>query len=386
MFDPTEFDVTVGTLAPPGPLHQDMVERGVRTLSLNCRGRVDFPRAVIQLAQHLRAHRIDVIHTHLFEGCLVGLLAARLAGTPLAVFAGHHSHELPLRPRRLAFWLDVLGSRWLSHGIVAPSQQMKDILVAEEKVSPSRVEVLPYPIDFRRLQPSTDGRQRVRKELGLNGKVVIGGMGRFYWVKNYGTLMRVFAELVPDFPDTLLLLVGGGPEADHLQNLAQELNIAHRVVLTNHRPDIADVFSAMDVFVHPSLAESFGLVIVEALALKKPVITTEVGIANQVIDSGVNGYIVPPGDEHALRDTLRRTLSDPKRWQAMGELGPEHIGQFEARHMVARYEQYYKRELRSPLLSSKVEHQSARHALRLPDGASEHDRSAEREDRQSLRR
>src|SRR5205085_351513 len=104
--DRERFVMYVASLGCAGGLQRDLREFGISTFAMGADQRTDYPTATLRLARWLRRHRIDVIHTHLFEASLVGLIAAKLARTELAIFTGHHSHEVPLHNRRALFEVD----------------------------------------------------------------------------------------------------------------------------------------------------------------------------------------------------------------------------------------------------------------------------------------
>src|SRR3954451_20270643 len=101
--DHRRFAVQVGSLDASGGLQEGLEEIGVPTFALNAERRWVWPLATLRLPWRLRRGRIHVIHTHLLEASLVSLVAAKLARTRLAIFTGHHSHEIPLHHKRLLF-------------------------------------------------------------------------------------------------------------------------------------------------------------------------------------------------------------------------------------------------------------------------------------------
>jgi glycosyltransferase involved in cell wall biosynthesis len=218
---------------------------------------------------------------------------------------------------------------------------MKEIFIADEGVPAEKIALIPLGFDFTRLIPSKTGRQRVRAELGLDGKVVFGAVGRLFWVKDYPSLFKAFAALAAKAPETVLLVVGDGPDRDELKQLARDLSIEDRVVFAGQRSDIVDVLAAIDVLVHSALAESFGQVIIEAFALSKPVVSTEVGISREIIENGVNGFLVPVGDPVALREGLEKILEARGRWEEMGRDGRRRVQQFAMEKVVPAYEAQY---------------------------------------------
>jgi glycosyltransferase involved in cell wall biosynthesis len=343
--DRDRFEIAVGVLESDGPLLEDLRTRGVRTLALDCHRRAQYPGTAVRLAAWLGRERTDVVQTHLLEASLVGLVAARLAGTSLVILTGHHSREVQLYANRRLFWADCLCSRWLAHRIIAPSADMAETFIRRERVPRRRVAVVPngFSLDAWRVPPGR--RERVRAELGLEGKTVFGTVGRLYWVKNHADLLDAFAPLAAARPDLALLLVGDGPAREELARRAERLAIRPQVVFAGHRPDVADMLGAMDILVHASLAESFGNVILEALAAGLPVVSTAVGIVPEVLRDGVNGLVVPVRQPDCLRRALETMLARRADWPAMGEQARRAAAAFPAEKMAAGYEACYTRWL-----------------------------------------
>jgi glycosyltransferase involved in cell wall biosynthesis len=332
-------------LVPAGPLQQDLGARGVPTFALDCCRRKQYLGAIFRLSSWLKRSQIDVLQTHLLEASLVGLAAGRLVRTPLTVFTGHHSHEVPLQRKKRLLWVDCLCSRWLAHRIIAPSAHMKEIFVESEGIAGERIAVIPHGLDYRQWDPKPGACERIRAEFGLEGKIIFGTVGRLYWIKDYACLLKAFTPLAKQTPDLAILLVGEGGDRQPLTQLAAELGISDRVRFAGYRDDVADLLAAIDVFVHPALAESFGLVILEAMALGKPVVATPVGISRDIIEEGVNGLLFPPSDPEALRNALAHILQERTRWPQMGQAGRKLARTFTAAKMVAAYEQQYLRWL-----------------------------------------
>src|SRR5262249_23871951 len=148
--------------------------------------------ALWKLLRHFRRERVQIVQTHLFDESLIGLTAARLAGVPVTIFTGHHSHETPLHKRKLLTFVDGLSGRLLAKHTIAPSEQMKSIFVSELKVPADKVKVIHHGFDlddWRRkgLEPTP-----FAEELDLQGKVVFGAVGRLFWVKDFANMIRGF--------------------------------------------------------------------------------------------------------------------------------------------------------------------------------------------------
>ena len=338
--DRARFHLRVGTVEAAGDLHARLAELDVPTLALGAERREQYPRAALGLARWLRGHRVDVLHAHLLEASLVGLLAARLAGTPLGVFTGHHSHEVPLHQRRALLAVDRFAARRLARVVVAPSREMGETFVELYGCDPGRVEVIEHGFDLDRFDPRRGQGAAVRAELGLEGKLVIGAVSKHFWIKNLDALVRAFAPIAAARDDAHLIILGIG-DASTLAALVDELGIASRVSVLEPRPDVPDVLAAMDVFVHPALAESFGFAIVEAMAMERPVVVRPVGIARDVVHDGVSGFRVDGTDAESLRAGIERALAARGRWPELGAEARRRALRFTPERWVRAHERMY---------------------------------------------
>ncbi len=336
--DPASF--TVGCVGPAGDLQEDMRDLGVSTFALGASTRAGYPAAVVRLARMLRKREVQVVQTHLVDGSLVGLSAARVARTPVSVMTAHHSHELPFHGRKLIL-AERLCAGPLSDHIIAPSLQVARTLMELARASESKIDVVHHGFDLARLDPAAVDGTNVRGELGLDGRLVFTAIGRIFHLKNYSALLRAFAEGVAQEPSASLLIVGAGDQVP-LRSLASSLGLGDRVVLAGQRRDIPEVLAATDVFVHPAIAESFGMVIVEAMAMARPVVSTPVGIAPEVIESGKSGLLSPSPEPGALGESLGRMLKLRSAWPAIGAAARQSVEAFTAASMAARYENLYR--------------------------------------------
>jgi glycosyltransferase involved in cell wall biosynthesis len=231
--------------------------------------------------------------------------------------------------------------------IVAPSRQVAATLARLARAPDHKISVVPHGFDLARLDPNVVDRARVRRELGLEGKLVIGAIGRIYWIKNYPALLDAFARSLGEVVDARLLIVGSGDAADLIAH-ARGLGIGDRVILSGPRSDIPELLAAMDVFVHPALAESFGMVIVEAMAMARPVLSTPVGIAPDVVRDGVTGVLSHGSTSEHLAAGLGSMLALRGRWPALGAAAQHEVSGFTAENMGRRYAELYESWLDGP--------------------------------------
>lgn len=339
--DKARFDVTVGSLSAAGLLHDEMRERGFGTFALDAARRADFPRATLELTARLRRERFDIVQVHLFEASLVGLTAAFATRVPLTIFTGHHSVELLTYEHKPHLLLaDQLCTRLLADYIMSPSDETKALFVEREGVRADKIAVIGYPLDVSLWSPSEDARRRVRQELGVPERApVFGACARLFRLKNFDEMIGAFARYASVEKEGLLVIVGDGPDRAHLERLAQRLGVGERVRFAGHRKDIADVFSAIDVFVHASRVESCCQVLIEAGLVGKPILSTPVPPTSVLVTPGENGWIVPVGDEPAMADAMQMAFARRSEWPAMGAEVQRRARGYSSKTIVPRMEQ-----------------------------------------------
>jgi glycosyltransferase involved in cell wall biosynthesis len=142
------------------------------------------------------------------------------------------------------------------------------------------------------------------------GSQIVGVIARLEPEKGHQTLLDAWPIVLRDVPDAYLLIVGEGSRRDFLEHRAAENRVAHRVVFAGRRDDVPAVTAALDVAVLPSHREAQGLSILEAMALSRPVVASDVGGIPEMIEDGVTGLLVPHDRPDALAAAIVRLLTD----------------------------------------------------------------------------
>ena len=313
-------------------------------LFLDAASRAAYPAAVFKLARWLRARRVDVLQTHLFDAGLVGLAAARLARVPLAILTRHHTDEMWIAGTRAHTAADRLMTRAAGR-IVVLSHAARAHMVAREGAPPDKIDVIYQGFDFRALSATDEDRRRVRQELGLEGAYVIGCVARFFKTKGHQFLLEAAAQLVGDIPNLKVLLLGSGDRGP-IEALVRAHGLEARVLFAGYRSDVPACMRAMDVVVHPSLTEAFCQTVIEALAAERPLIVTRVAAAPEVVTDGEHGLLVPAADAPAIAAAVRRLHRDPQLAGRMAAAGRcSVVERFTIARMVASQIQCYRRAL-----------------------------------------
>jgi glycosyltransferase involved in cell wall biosynthesis len=341
--DRARFCHMVVSLGPRNRLHTELEALGTSTFALDAASRRHFPAAICRLARLLRHQRVDVVQTHLFDPTTVGLLAAKAARTPVGVVTRHHSDFTTIfhKPihRRIDRWHALAADK-----VMAASEAVKRAMVRYEDVPEQRIVVARYGYDFRTLRPrlTPDERFGLRESMGSDRKSLIGTVARLSIEKGHVYLLRAIPEVVRHCPDVCFVLIGSGPLREELEQMVDRLAIRRHVLFLGWRADARDVLEAMDLVVHPSLHEAFCSVIIEGMALERPVIATDVGAAPEQIDHRETGLLVPPRDPGAIAAAVLELMGNRERNTAMGQEARRRVVErLDFSSMIKYYESIY---------------------------------------------
>lgn len=181
-------------------------------------------------------------------------------------------------------------------------------------------------------------REELRQRLGLSGRV-IGMAARLVDDKRVDILLDAFAVLAPDVPDLTLAIAGGGPRRQALEARACTLGIERRSLFCGRLPRIADFLSCLDIYAHTSGLEGMPNAVMEAMTMGLPVLATDVAGTGELVEDGVTGLLIPPGDVPATVAALRRLLENPALASELAHNGQTRMRTaFSVEAMVDAYE------------------------------------------------
>jgi glycosyltransferase involved in cell wall biosynthesis len=303
------------------PFLEQARHRGFESVEL----RANTPRfraAVQELTGHLRRLRADVLCCHGYKADLLGWLAARRVGVPaVAVSRGWTACTWRVRVYER---LDRLSLHAMNAVVcVSEGQAAK---VRRAGVAPGRVHVIRNAIHTERFRaPDPAYRGRLRALFPRPVRLVVGAAGRLSPEKGFGQLVEAAPPVLRQYPDAGFVLFGDGPLRQEIADRIEALGLGDRVILAGFCDDLDGFLPALDVLALPSFTEGLPNVVLEAFAARVPVVATAVGGTPEVVDDGVSGYLVPPGDPDALARRLQELLGDEGRRQQMGQRGYERV-------------------------------------------------------------
>jgi glycosyltransferase involved in cell wall biosynthesis len=295
------------------------------------------PDELRRVAHLARQRQIDVIHTHTSRSNFFGILLRWFSGIPSVATA--HSRHFQLH------WM-------FNDGVIAVSEANRRYQRTHNFVRADRIETIHNSIDWRRFADVPgDARQNVRAWLGAaDDDLVLGIVGSIIPRKGLIYLVRAMAAVVSRLPKTHLLVVGGDTQSDYgirVRSEAKRLGVSSHITWMGPRSDVETILPALDLYVLPSLEESFPLSILEAMAAGLPVIATDVGGISEGVVADQTGLLVPPGREDLLADAIIRLAGDPQRRRRFGEAGRRRVLEhFSAESQTPAIEAAFSRVLR----------------------------------------
>ena len=250
-----------------------------------------------------------------------------------------------------AFGLEIFSAWWLGQNLLhrlyklvmcwalrradllrTDATRSRTTLVKKLKIPPEKVVVVPNLPGAENIARFTnaDGDGVRRGLLGDKYDKMVLFIGALEKIKNIPSLLRAVKLVLSAHPRTLLVLIGGGPEREHLETMCHELAVAAHVRFLGAIPydELPAYFAACDVFVLPSWSEGFPKVLLEAAFAAKPIVVTDVGGVGDIVADGESGYIVANNDSGQLAEKVAELLSDPEKARQMGRQGYENTQKY----------------------------------------------------------
>ena len=333
---------TFATLRSAGPVNRAFAATGWPSHGLGLNGLADVAPVLFRLFRLVRALRPDLVHTHLHHASVIGAMLRPLISVPLFQ-TRHYSDYLERFGTPVQRTLDRWAARRCA-GIAAVSDAARGQLVEKEGVDPSRVTVVENGVDWDRLarRQAAPGRATLRR-IGVPDGPLIACMASLQLRKGHATLIDALARIRQRVPEVQLVLLGAGPEEAAIRRQADLLGLADRVHLLGHRDDAHDICAAADVYAQPSLEEGFGLAVIEAMAMRCPVVVSDVGGMTSTVEDGVSGLRVPPGEPGPLGEAITALLVQRERAERAGALASERVrSRYSLTAMLARYDACYR--------------------------------------------
>ena len=301
-------------------------------------------KAFLSLVQLILKEKPDIVHTHSSKGGFLGRLAAKVAGVPHIIHTPHghvfYGHFGTLASK-IFMWVERIFSKFTDR-VVALTDGEKNDYINMSVCPPEKLLKIHSGVDVRKFMQANGNRVEKRRSLGLDqNEALIGFVGWLLPIKGPDYLLKAMDYVWDRHPEASLILVGKGDMAVDLRAEALKKSANGKVKFLGWREDIDEIMTLFDLLVLPSLNEGMGRVLVEAMAAKKPVVASKVGGIPDLVMDGETGYLVPPADEKALAEGIKKLLDNPEKAKQMGMQGKEHCHQFSIEAMIEKLDNLY---------------------------------------------
>ena len=334
---------------PGGTFEQQVKQLGIKFYPVDMSKRFSL-KPIGQIREIIRNNKINLVHSQGGRADFYARMAAKMLKPKVkivnTVAMPVKGYDVGVLRKGVYRFFDRFSERYV-HRFIVVSGVLRETLLSSYKIQPDKVikiyngiELDEYRLNDKEVRSQ---KSEVRREFGLSKDApVIGAIGRLVWQKGFEYLIQAIPDIVRHVPDAKFLLVGDGPLRQRLEALSEDLRVRDNVIFTGFRSDIKEMLSAIDVLVIPSLLEGFPMITLEAMAMAKPIVATNIdGITEQITD-GVNGILVLPKGPIALAKAVVRVLNDKELAKTMGLAGRERVEQeFSVEKMVAKTEKVY---------------------------------------------
>ena len=287
------------------------------------------------VANYVRTHNIDVIHTHLTHADVVGRIVGMITRRPV-VSTMHNEPRDYDQQRRDRSTLQRLTARRLATYLIAVSPSIREMYIREWGIAPERIKTIRNAVPMDEYLALPEEPQHT-----ANG-IVVTNIGRLNPQKAQHLLLDAAKVVLQQRPDVRFMIVGQGRLEQELKAHAQALGVADRVLFTGVRHDIPALLAGTDIFVLSSLWEGLPVTAVEAMAAARPVVLTDVGGNRDLVEHGMHGFVVPPGDVAALAEHLLLLMNNDALRQTMGRAAREQVRTaFSMQTFVRQHEALY---------------------------------------------
>lgn len=316
-------------------------KQNIETLEVNFRGDFD-PLTIARLAFYIRRFKIDIILTNMDKELRLAGVAAKLSGRRTAIIP-RRGIDYPLKNTlRYRFAYNYLANRIIANSIATKRALLKNAPWLKE----DRIEIIYNGIDPEIFQ--NENGDLLRKKWGItDDELALGFVGQLDGRKGIGVLLSAFESIRLKVQNAKVVFVGVGPLREMIESEIRSKGWQNHVILAGFQDDVPKVMNAIDILVLPSYWEGFGIVLIEAMAARKPIISTNISSMPEIVENGETGYLIKPGNSEELAHFAIDLLLNNNKRKEMGEKGLDRVYKlFSQNIMINQLELLFRNELK----------------------------------------
>lgn len=348
-----KYKIVVACL-PIGAFIEKIKGRKAQIKSIDMRNRFN-PGVILQLACLMKKENVDIVHSQGARADFFARMAAKLAGAPIVVSTVPMPVEgFDVNPiRKFIYKTFNRFSECFVDRFMVVSDALEKMMIEKRRIEPQRIVKIYNGIETDEYCISdaeiAHRRSSFRKKSDLGKNVpVIGVIGRLVWQKGFKYFIEAIPDVLKEFKEARFLLVGEGELEDELKMKSKKLKLEDKIIFTGFMGDIKDVLASIDIFVMPSLLEGLPMILLEAMAMGKPIVATDIDGMQEVLDHGKTGLLVPSKDPEALSEAIVNLLIHRDKAHQMGINARRVVEErFGVDIMVQRVEEVYEELLQA---------------------------------------
>ena len=333
---------------PGGMLEKIVREAHVPFSPLDMSRKVNF-KTISNLSRLISEHRIHIVHAMGTRADFFARLACRKKpSTALVCTVAMLVDGYDVGPLRKAVYKMAVrySARYVTQYIVV-SEALKDLLEKQSGIPADKITIVYNGVELDLYNPNLNASSEVRRSLEITDDyAIVGTIGRLVYQKGLPYFLEAAKHVYSEKKHVRFVIVGHGPEEAHLKRLAKSFGISHVCTFAGLRFDVPELLSAFDVFVLSSVLEGLPRVVIEAMAMGRPIVATDIDGVREQLRHNETGIVVPPADPNALAKAILDILDDKNRQKCLGrEARKDAERLFDLKATVENVEMLYERVL-----------------------------------------
>jgi len=317
-----QYDIHIAT-SPRGIFTDVLIKKEAKPIPINLMKRFSFS-TLRRLIKIIKENKINIIHSQGARADFYSRMATRLLKSKVGVVSTIampvEGYDVGLLRKRIYCFFDRFSERCVDRFIVI-SDELKKFLIDKHKIPPENIFKIYNGIELNEYHPDNSDKSsmKIRKEFGINkDEFLIAGIGRLVWQKGFEYLIDAVPRITKQIAKIKFLIVGEGPLKESLIEKSKKLEVEDKIVFTGFRSDIKEILTSIDILVMPSLREGFPMVTLEAMAMVKPIVATDINGIREQIDHDENGLLILPENPEAIADAIIFLFNNKEKSEQLG--------------------------------------------------------------------
>lgn len=335
-YDKTRFEHLLLCLSGGGIMYESITNKGFHAEILGIKNYHSLA-SMLKVSSWLKKNHIHIVHTHAHPAGYLGRMAAFIAGNIGIIY---HVHTMPM-DLLMRHHIKETALGLITDKILCISNATRNYLITKQFYIKNKIEVL---YNGTTLPNSTKIIENPKNHVGVSGYYpIIGIVASLTENKGHASLLRAFREIIKEYPNARLLIIGDGPEMSNLIDLSERLEIQKNVLFCGIQQDVFPYLACLDIFVLSSIyREGLACTILEAMAMAKPIVASNLHGIPEAVRDNVNGLLFPPGDSTAMAKALLKLAGNQEMSRTFGEQGRKiYQATFTFEQMMRRLDEIY---------------------------------------------